>query len=70
MRKLRIRSDSSTLIGNSSEAGFMCADRSCLVNFRYDGENGTISLTIISKIKKFKKTIYFLREIRYNIYRK
>lgn len=39
----------------------------------YEDENSTISLAIISKtnsVKKIKKTIYFLREIRYNIYRK
>ena len=73
MRKPRIRSDPSTLIGNSSEAGFWCVDRSRLVKLGYEDENSTISLAIISKmnsVKKFKKTIYFLREIRYNIYRK
>ena len=73
MRKLRIRSDSSTLIGNSSEAGFMHVDRSRLVKLRYEDENRLISLAIISKmnsVKKIKKNIYFLREICYNICRK
>ena len=58
MRKLRIRSDSSTLIGNSSEAGFWCVDRSCLVKLGYEDENSTISPAIISKmnlVKKIKK---------------
>ena len=59
MRKLRIRDDSSTLIGISSEAGFWCVDRSCLVNFGYDGEIVPFSLTIISKIKKLKKLFTF-----------
>ena len=38
-----------------------------------EDENSTISLAIMSKmnsVKKIKKTIYFLREICYNIYRK
>ena len=41
--------------------------------FGYSDENSTISPAIISKmnlVKKIKKTIYFMREIRYNIYRK
>ena len=37
----------------------MCVDRSCLVKFGYEDENGTISLTIISKIKKLKKLFTF-----------
>ena len=39
--------------------------------FGYSDENSTISPAIISKmnlVKKIKKTIYFLHEIRYNIY--
>ena len=38
--------------------------------FGYSDENSTISLAIISEVKKIKKIVYFLREIRYNIYRK
>ena len=39
----------------SSEVGFWCVERSCLVNFGYDDENGTISLAIISKTNSVKK---------------
>lgn len=42
-------------IGLSSEAGFWRVERSCLVNFRYDDENGTISPDIISKMNSVKK---------------
>ena len=46
-------------------------DRSRLVKLGYEDENSMISPAIISKmnlVKKIKKTIYFLRGIRYNIY--
>ena len=59
MRKLRIGSDPSTLIGNSSEAGFWCVDRSRLVELGYEDENSTISFAIISEIKKLKKLFTF-----------
>ena len=42
-------------VGISSEAGFWCVERSCLVNFGYDDENSTISLAIISKTNLVKK---------------
>ena len=46
-------------VGISSEAGFWCVERSCLVKLGYDDENSTISLAIISEIKKLKKLFTF-----------
>ena len=48
-------SDPSTSIGISSEAGFWCMNRSCLVKLGYEDENSTISPAIISKINSVKK---------------
>ena len=73
MRKPRIGSDPS-----ASDFGFLVKPDLCVGSimsseFGYSDENSTISPAIISKmnsVKKIKKTIYFRREIRYNIYRK